>query len=288
MSISNVTLFYCKFLKWQKISIFDTTLRDGEQASSSRRLRSRKLEFVEGQLELRPDYIEAGFPISSSQDFNSVKIICEKHGNNSHTIFCALARVREGDIDAAYESLKPAKRKRIHVFIATSPNHMQYKLEMTPKEVLEAAVNGVRYARKFTDNVEFSPEDATNSRPRFLYKVLEDVIDAGARTVNIPDTIGRAKPKQFGNLIRRIRNNVPNIDKAVISVHCHNDLGLAVANSLEAIENGARQIECTLHGLGERAGNAALEQVVANLLFYNRVAKESGFEMEALCQKQLA
>ncbi len=258
-----------------KIIIFDTTLRDGEQPNASRRLRSRKLDYIGQQVELGPDYIEAGFPFSSTQDFESVKEISRRYGNNNSTI-CALARVKKEDIAAAADALAPAKRSRIHVFIATSPNHMQNKLNMTEDQVLQAAIEGVKYARNFTDDVQFSPEDATSSEHGFLYRVLEAVIDAGATTVNIPDTIGRANPKQFGNLIKLIRKNVPNINRAVISVHCHNDLGLAVANSIAAIENGAGQVECTMHGIGERAGNASLEQIVANLLFKNKIAEKSG------------
>jgi len=243
----------------EKLIIFDTTLRDGEQSPGASMTRDEKVRIAKVLEKMRVDVIEAGFPIASAGDFESVKAVAEAVKDST---VCGLARATQGDIDRAAEAIKPANSGRIHTFIATSPIHMKEKLRMDPDKVLEQAVWAVKHARQFTDDVEFSPEDAGRSEPDFLCRVLEAVIDAGARTVNIPDTVGYNIPTQFGSLIAELRERVPNSDKAVFSVHCHNDLGLAVANSLSAVMNGARQVECTINGLGERAGNASLEEIV--------------------------
>jgi 2-isopropylmalate synthase len=242
-----------------KLIIFDTTLRDGEQSPGASMTRDEKVRIAKALERMRVDVIEAGFPIASPGDFEAVEAVARAVRDST---VCGLARALDKDIDRAGEALKPANSARIHTFIATSPIHMQMKLRMEPEQVLEQAVRAVQRARQYTDNVEFSPEDAGRSELDFLCRVIEAVIDAGARTVNIPDTVGYNLPQQFGELIRQLRERVPNSDKAVFSVHCHNDLGLAVANSLSAVLNGARQVECTINGLGERAGNAALEEIV--------------------------
>ncbi|MFH1604875.1 MAG: 2-isopropylmalate synthase [Pseudomonadota bacterium] len=239
--------------------IFDTTMRDGEQSPGASMTREEKLRIARMLEKMRVDVIEAGFPAASNGDFEAVRAVAEIIKDST---VCGLARTSDKDISRAAEAIKPAKSGRIHTFIATSPIHMEKKLRMTPEQVLTDAVNAVRFSRKFTDDVEFSPEDAGRSNIDFLCRVLEAVIEEGARTVNIPDTVGYTMPEQFGALIRTLRERVPNSDKAVWSVHCHNDLGLAVANSLAAVMNGARQVECTVNGLGERAGNSSLEEVV--------------------------
>lgn len=246
----------------KKIYIFDTTLRDGEQTPGVALNPQEKLEIAKHLEAMGVDVIEAGFPMASNGDFEGVKLIAQ---NIKNSVVNALARANKADIDRAYEAIKYAPKKRIHTFLATSDLHMKYKLKMTEDEVLTKAREMVAYAKTLVDDVEFSPEDGSRTRPEFLYKVLEAVIDAGATVLNIPDTVGYATPEEFGALIRGIRENVPNIDKAIISVHCHNDLGLAVANSLAAVENGAEQVEVAVNGLGERAGNAALEEVVMAL-----------------------
>ncbi|HHH36171.1 MAG TPA: 2-isopropylmalate synthase [Gammaproteobacteria bacterium] len=243
----------------EKLIIFDTTLRDGEQSPGASMTREEKVRIAKALERMRVDVIEAGFPVASPGDFEAVQAVA---GAVRESRVCGLARALERDIDRAGEALRQAAASRIHTFIATSPIHMERKLRMTPDQVLEQAVAAVRHARRYTDDVEFSPEDAGRSEIDFLCRVLEAVIEAGAGTVNIPDTVGYNVPEQFGSLIRELRTRVPNSDKAVFSVHCHNDLGLAVANSLAAVMNGARQVECTINGLGERAGNAALEEVV--------------------------
>ncbi|MGA9470438.1 MAG: 2-isopropylmalate synthase [Candidatus Macondimonas sp.] len=243
----------------QRLMIFDTTLRDGEQSPGASMTREEKLRIATALERLRVDVIEAGFPIASPDDFAAVRAVAE---TVRESIVCGLARAKAEDIDRAAEALRPAARGRIHTFIATSPIHMERKLGLRPEQVLEQAVWAVRRARQYTDDVEFSPEDAGRSDPEFLCRIVEAVIEAGATTVNIPDTVGYSVPEQFGALIRRLIEQVPNSDRAVFSVHCHNDLGLAVANSLAAVSQGARQVECTLNGLGERAGNAALEEIV--------------------------
>ncbi len=242
-----------------KLIIFDTTLRDGEQSPGASMTRDEKVRIARALERMRVDVIEAGFPIASPGDFEAVEAVARAVQNST---VCGLARALDKDIDRAGEALKPAASARIHTFIATSPIHMQMKLRMQPEQVIEQAVHAVKRARGFTDNVEFSPEDAGRSETDFLCRVIEAVIKAGARTINIPDTVGYNLPHQFGELIRTLIERVPNSDKAVFSVHCHNDLGLAVGNSLSAVLNGARQVECTINGLGERAGNASLEEVV--------------------------
>lgn len=242
-----------------KLIIFDTTLRDGEQSPGASMNREEKVRIAKALERLRVDVIEAGFPAASPGDFEAVQAVSQ--AINDSTV-CGLARAVDGDIDRAGEALQGAKRPRIHTFIATSPIHMERKLRMTPDQVVEHAVAAVKRARRYTDDVEFSPEDAGRSEEDFLCRIIEAVIAAGATTINIPDTVGYSLPSEFGELIRRLRERIPNADKAVFSVHCHNDLGLAVANSLAAVLNGARQVECTINGLGERAGNAALEEIV--------------------------
>ncbi|MBF0122305.1 MAG: 2-isopropylmalate synthase [Candidatus Omnitrophica bacterium] len=248
--------------KENKVLIFDTTLRDGEQAPGASMNQREKMEVAQALERLGVDIIEAGFPVVSKGDFESVQMVAHKIKNCS---VGALARSITKDIDAAGEALKGAKRPRIHVFLATSKIHMEHKLRKSPDEIVQIAVDSVKHARKYVDDVEFSPEDASRSEKTFLYRVLEAVIKAGASTVNIPDTVGYAVPEQYGKLILDIRNNVSNISKAVISAHCHDDLGMSVANSLAAVKNGARQIECTINGIGERAGNCSLEEVVMAL-----------------------
>ena len=242
-----------------RLIIFDTTMRDGEQSPGASMTKDEKLRIARQLERMRVDVIEAGFAASSQGDFDSVQAVASLVKEST---VCSLARANDRDITRAAEAIKPAKQGRIHTFIATSPIHMEKKLRMTPDQVLTEAVNAVRFARKFTDDIEFSPEDAGRSEIDFLCRVLEAVIKEGARTVNIPDTVGYTLPEQFGSLIRKLRERVPNSDKVVWSVHCHNDLGLAVANSLAAVMNGARQVECTINGLGERAGNASLEEIV--------------------------
>jgi 2-isopropylmalate synthase len=245
-----------------RLIIFDTTLRDGEQAPGFSMTVEEKVTMAKQLEKLGVDVIEAGFAAASEGDFQAVNAVAETVKNST---VCSLARSLHSDIEKAGEALAPAERKRIHTFIATSPIHMQYKLKMSPEQVLERAVDAVKFARNFTDDVEFSAEDAFRSERDFLFKIFEAVIDAGAKTVNVPDTVGYAMPEEFGQLIEDIINNVPNIDKAVISVHCHNDLGLAVANSLSAVKKGARQAHVTINGIGERAGNAALEEIVMSI-----------------------
>ncbi|MBD2100481.1 2-isopropylmalate synthase [Leptolyngbya sp. FACHB-261] len=248
-----------------RVIFFDTTLRDGEQSPGATLNGEEKLVIAKQLARLGVDVIEAGFPFASPGDFEAVHKIAEVVGTETGPIICGLARATKQDIDAAAAAVKPAVRKRIHTFIATSDIHLEFKLRKTRAEVLAIAEEMVTYARSLVEDVEFSPEDAGRSDPEFLYQVLERAIAAGATTVNIPDTVGYTTPEEFGALIRGIKENVPNIDQAVISVHCHNDLGLAVANSLAAIKNGARQVESTINGIGERAGNAALEEMVMAL-----------------------
>ena len=242
-----------------KLIIFDTTLRDGEQSPGASMTKEEKVRIAKSLEKMRVDVIEAGFPVASDGDFESVQAVAEVVKDST---VCGLARAIDKDIDRAGEALKRAESSRIHTFIATSPIHMKMKLRMEPEAVIEQAVYAVKRARQYTDNVEFSPEDAGRSELDFLCQILEAVIEAGATTLNIPDTVGYNVPEQFGSLIRNLREKMPNSDKAIFSVHCHNDLGLAVANSLSAVANGARQVECTINGLGERAGNASLEEVV--------------------------
>lgn len=246
----------------EKIAIFDTTLRDGEQSPGASMTIDQKYEIALQLERLGVDVIEAGFPISSPHQFKACQMIA---GGVKNSAVTGLARAVEKDIDAAAEAIGGAAHPRIHTFIATSPIHMKYKLQQEPDDVIKAAVKAVRYARGKCAEVEFSPEDGTRSELPFLYRILEAVIDAGATVVNIPDTVGYTMPGEFGHFIQQIHDNVPNIDKAVISVHCHNDLGVAVANTLEAFKHGARQAEVTVNGIGERAGNASLEEVIMSL-----------------------
>ncbi len=245
-----------------KVIIFDTTLRDGEQTPGASLTVKEKIKIAEQLEHLGVDIIEAGFPRTSPGDLEAVKMV-GKHVKK--TTICGLARATKRDIDDAYAALKQAKRSRVHIFLATSKIHRQYKLKKAKDEILKASVDAIKYARKKFDDIEFSPEDASRTEPAFLAQVVEAVIKAGAKTVNIPDTVGYAIPQEFGGVIRRLKETVPNIEEAVISVHCHNDLGLGVSNSLAAVLNGARQVECTINGLGERAGNAALEEIVMAL-----------------------
>jgi len=246
----------------QTITIFDTTLRDGEQSPGASMNLTEKLEIAHALVDLGVDVIEAGFPIASPGDFEAVSEISKRVQGAT---ICGLARCSDGDIDRAWESLKEAERARIHVFLATSAIHRQFKLKMDKDEIIARAVGGVKRAVGYCDDVEFSPEDAARTEPDFLCAVVKAAIDAGATTVNIPDTVGYATPAHMGKVIKTLVDRVPNIDRAVISVHCHNDLGLAVANSLAAVENGAGQIECTINGIGERAGNCSLEEIVMAL-----------------------
>ena len=248
--------------KSRRITIFDTTLRDGEQSPGCSMNLSEKLEVAHALVDLGVDVIEAGFPITSIGDFEAVQEIAKTvHG----ATVCGLARCSEQDIDRAAEALAEGDDTRIHVFLATSAIHREFKLRMDKEEIIKRAVAGVSRAKSHCDDIEFSPEDAARTEIDFLCQVVEAAISAGATTVNIPDTVGYATPAHFASVIENLMNRVPNIDKAVISVHCHNDLGLAVANSLSAVEHGAGQIECTINGLGERAGNCSLEEVVMAL-----------------------
>lgn len=242
-----------------KLIIFDTTLRDGEQSPGASMTQDEKIRVARQLEKMRVDVIEAGFPAASPGDFKSVQAVAKLV---TESTVCGLARANPKDIEQAAEALRPAKSARIHTFIATSPIHMKHKLKMSPERVLECAVAAVKQARQHTNDVEFSPEDAGRSDLDFLCRVLEAAITAGATTINIPDTVGYNLPTQFGALIEQLRTRIPNADKAIFSTHCHNDLGLAVANSLSAVLAGARQVECTVNGLGERAGNASLEEIV--------------------------
>ncbi|MGC6511228.1 MAG: 2-isopropylmalate synthase [Parvibaculales bacterium] len=242
-----------------RVIIFDTTLRDGEQSPGASMTLDEKLRVAETLDDMGVDVIEAGFPIASNGDFEAVTEVSKLVKNAT---VCGLARAGEKDIERAAQALKPAANRRIHTFISTSPVHMKHKLQMEPEQVLEAIAFSVDQARRHTDDVEWSPEDATRTDRDFLCKAVETAINAGATTVNIPDTVGYTLPDEYFDIISMLRNQVPNIDRAVISTHCHNDLGLAVANSLAGVRAGARQVECTINGLGERAGNAALEEIV--------------------------
>lgn len=246
----------------KKIEIFDTTLRDGEQTPGISLNVKEKLEIARQLEKLSVDVIEAGFPIASNGDFNAVKAIAE---NVKGPVITGLARANFKDIDRAAEALKAAERPRIHTFIASSPIHMKYKLKMTEEQVLEAAVAAVKRAKSFVEDVEFSAEDASRSDVEFLCRLFSAAIKAGATVINVPDTVGYTTPGEFGQLIKTVIEKVPEIDKVKVSVHCHDDLGMAVANSLEAVIYGATQVECAVNGLGERAGNAALEEIVMAL-----------------------
>ncbi len=243
----------------ERVIIFDTTLRDGEQSPGASMTVPQKVQIAETLEAMGVDVIEAGFPIASDGDFEAVRAIAKRVKDS---VVCGLARAAAGDIDRAAEAIKPAARGRIHTFIATSPLHLAYKLKMSEDEVHARVVESVTRARNHTDDVEWSCEDGSRTGHDFLFRCIESAIHAGATTINVPDTVGYAYPEEFADLIRAIKNNVPNIDKAIVSVHTHNDLGLAVANALRAVQAGARQIECTINGIGERAGNCALEEAV--------------------------
>ena len=249
-------------IKKDRVIIFDTTLRDGEQSPGAALNIDEKIEIAHTLQEMGVDVIEAGFPISSPGDFNAVQRISKEIRDCT---VCGLTRARQGDIDAAAEALKDAAHPRIHTGLGVSDVHIQYKLRTTREGALEMGVGAVKYAKQFVEDVEYYAEDAGRAEPEYLYRVLEAVIAAGATVVNIPDTTGYTTPTEFGALIAGIRNNVPNIDRAIISVHCHNDLGMATANTLAGILNGARQAEVTVNGIGERAGNTSMEEVVMSL-----------------------
>ena len=242
-----------------RVIIFDTTLRDGEQAAGGTLNTQEKLEIARQLERLRVDVIEAGFPISSPGGFEAVRLIAKEVRT---PVICALARAHPDDIDRAWEAVKEAAHPRLHVFLSASDIHLLHQLKKSREEILETSREMVVRAKRYTDDIEFSPMDASRTEPEYIYQILEAVIDAGATTVNIPDTVGYAIPQEFGRLLEGIFKSVPNIGRAVVSVHCHNDLGLAVANSLESIKRGARQVECTVNGIGERAGNASLEEIV--------------------------
>src|ERR671924_2342681 len=245
-----------------RVYIFDTTLRDGEQCPGATMTHEEKLEVAELLDEMGVDIIEAGFPIASEGDFAAVHEIAKRAKN---AVICGLSRAAFKDIDRCAEAIKPAKRNRIHTFLSTSPVHMKYKLQKEPHEVYEMVIAQVTRARNHTDDVEWSSEDGTRTEHDFLCRCVEGAINAGATTINIPDTVGYTVPEEYFALMRMVRERVPNSDKAVFSVHCHDDLGLAVANSLAGVRAGARQVECTINGVGERAGNASLEEVVMAL-----------------------
>ncbi len=247
----------------KKIKIFDTTLRDGEQSPGCSMSLDEKVRFAKQLEKLNVDIIEAGFAASSEKDLKAIQEISKEI---EKPIITSLARCNKDDIDKAYESLKFAKKKRIHVFIATSKIHMKDKLHMTKEEVLIKVRSMVRYAKSLCDDIEFSLEDATRTEKEFMVKVITTAIESGANVINIPDTVGYITPNEYRNIIDYIKNNVPNIDNIELSTHCHNDLGLAVANTLAGMEQGITQIECTVNGIGERAGNAALEEIVMALI----------------------
>ena len=250
----------------EQIRIFDTTLRDGEQSPGATMTSSEKLEVARALSRLGVDVIEAGFPAASPDDLNAVRRIAEEVGQKDRPpIICGLARAHTADIDAAWKAVEPATEPRIHTFLATSEIHMKHKLRMDPEEVIERVIEMVRYARSLCEDVEFSPEDAGRSDPEFLYVVLEEAIKAGATTLNIPDTVGYTTPREFGDLIAGIIEHTPGVGDVIISVHCHDDLGMATANTLAGIQAGARQAEVTVNGIGERAGNTSLEEVVMAL-----------------------
>jgi 2-isopropylmalate synthase len=263
-----------------RVVIFDTTLRDGEQSPGASMNLDEKLRIATVLEEMGVDVIEAGFPIASNGDFEAVREVSKAVRTSS---VAGLARASKRDIDRAWEALTGAARPRIHTFISTSPLHMKFKLQMEPEAVHQAVHDSVSHARKLCDDVEWSPEDGSRSEHDFLCRCVETAIKAGARTINIPDTVGYAVPEEFAALIAMLMNRVPNIDKAIISVHCHNDLGLAVANSLAAVGAGARQVECTINGLGERAGNAALEEIVMALKTrHDRMPYNTGIKTEVI------
>lgn len=264
----------------RKINIFDTTLRDGEQSPGINLNFSEKMEIAKQLERLGVDIIEAGFPASSPGDFRSVKEIAETVKSCSVT---GLSRTNESDIDRAWEALKGSEEPRIHIFLATSPIHMTYKLKQTPDQVIENSVNAVKYAAQKFPQIEWSAEDATRSDLDFLIRIITKVIDAGATVINLPDTVGYTTPEEYGNMFSEVKKNVPNIDRVTLSAHCHDDLGMAVANSLAAIQNGVDQIEGCINGIGERAGNASLEEVAVALRIRNDFYKaETGLNLEEI------
>ncbi len=246
----------------EKVYIFDSTLRDGEQTPGARLNLNEKVKIAEQLAKLKVDVIEAGFPVSSPGELNAVQEISSKVQG---PIICALARTVKNDIDQAWEAVKNASLPRIHVFLGASDIHMQHKLQRDPELLLEEAIAAVKHAKKYTHDVEYSLEDATRARPEYMYRVIEAVVKAGATVVNLPDTVGYGVPEEYGSLFHKIRENVPSTDQIILSTHCHNDLGMAVSNSLAAVQNGARQVECNINGIGERAGNAALEEIAVAL-----------------------
>src|SRR5437016_5052670 len=269
-----------------RVIIFDTTLRDGEQAPGFSMNTVEKLEMARQLARLQVDVIEAGFPISSDEDFEATREVAKQVGTleNPPTI-CGLSRVGLGDIDRCWEAVKYSRKPRIHTFVATSDIHLKYKLRKSRAEVLKAAVDAVRHAKGYCEDVEFSPEDASRSDFDYMCDVLSATIEAGARTINIPDTVGYAIPREWGERIARIHEKVEGLDRVVLSVHCHNDLGQAVANSLTALMHGARQIECTITGIGERAGNASLDETGMALRTRRRFfGIETGVRTEEICK----
>ena len=263
----------------EKIIVFDTTLRDGEQVPGCQLNTIEKIQVAKALEELGVDVIEAGFPVSSPGDFNSVVEISKAI---SEPVICALTRAVKKDIEVAAEALQYAKRKRIHTGIGVSPYHIEFKLKTTPEEIIKRSSDAVRYARKFVDDVEFYAEDAGRADNEYLAKVIEAVIDAGATVVNIPDTTGYCLPVEYGEKIKYLKNNVPNIDKAIISTHCHNDLGMATANTIMGVLNGARQVEVTINGVGERAGNTSLEEVVMTLKSHKNLNFVTGINTQLI------
>ncbi len=245
-----------------KVIVFDTTLRDGEQAAGGSLNLNEKLEIARQLEKLGVDVIEAGFPISSPGDFESVKLIAQEVRGS---VICGLARAKPDDVDRAWEAVKSAAHPRIHVFVSSSDIHLMHGMKKTREEILQLAGEMVARAKGYTSDIEFSPMDASRTEPAYLYQILQAAIEAGATTLNIPDTVGYSIPEEFGRLIDGIFQKVPGIEKTVVSMHCHNDLGLAVANSLEAVRHGCRQVECTINGIGERAGNASLEEIVMTI-----------------------
>ena len=264
-----------------KIHVFDTTLRDGEQVPGCQLNTKEKVEIAKDLENLGVDIIEAGFPVSSPGDFNSVSEISK---NVKESIICGLSRAIVMDIDTAAMALKEAKRKRLHTGIGASDMHIKYKFNSTKEKILAQAVSAVKYSRKYFDDIEFYAEDAGRADQDFLAKMVEKVIDAGATVVNIPDTTGYALPEEYGSKIKFLMNNVPNIDKAIISVHCHDDLGLATANTLSGIQNGARQVEVTINGIGERAGNTSLEEVVMILKQHDELSLDTNINTKLLLE----
>ncbi|MEO0044203.1 MAG: hypothetical protein RL329_3651 [Bacteroidota bacterium] len=262
----------------KKIYIFDTTLRDGEQVPGCKLNTPEKVEIALALDELGVDVIEAGFPISSPGDFRSVEAVCKAV---KYATVCALSRAVEADIDSAGNAIRHAKRPRIHTGLGTSDSHIKFKFNSTREEIIERAIRAVKYAKRYVEDVEFYAEDAGRTDNEYLAKVVEAVIKAGATVVNIPDTTGYCLPEQYGNKIKFLMENVPNIDKAILSAHCHNDLGLATANSIAGIQNGVRQVECTINGIGERAGNTSLEEVVMVLKQHAYM----GFETDIVTQQ---